>query len=118
MVAVAVVALLIGGTLEYARLKRLSREYAGRALNARRAMARAKRSVGWSHEHWLAECRRFDQLEQASGNWYKLVRPLSPEQAKKLVNYWEPVVAKYDRAARYPWLPAAPDPPRPSYRPL
>jgi hypothetical protein len=113
MVAVAVVALLMGGLLEYARLKRLGREYAGRAIGARRAMEPARRSLGWSHERWLAECRRFDQIEQASGGWYKFGRPPSPERAKRLVAYWQPVVAKYERAARYPWLPVEPDPPRP-----
>jgi hypothetical protein len=113
MAAVAVVALLIGGSLEYARLKTLGREYAGRAINARRSMEPARRSLGWSHERWMAECRRFDQIEQASGGWYKFPRPPSPEWAKTLVAYWEPVVAKYERAARYPWLPVEPDPPRP-----
>lgn len=119
MVAVAVVALLLGGSLEYARLKRLGREYAGRAIGARRAMEPARKSLGWSHERWLAECRRLDQMEQASGGWFKsggsynLPRPPSPERANRLVAYWQPVVAKYERAARYPWLPVEPDPPRP-----
>jgi hypothetical protein len=113
MAAVGVVALLIGGSLEFARLKTLGREYTGRAINARRSMEPARRSLGWSHERWLAECRRFDQIEQASGGWYEFGRPPSPERAKPLVAYWEPVVAKYERAARYPWLSVEPDPSRP-----
>ena len=36
MLAVAVVGLLLGGSLAFVRLKTLSRHYAGRAINARR----------------------------------------------------------------------------------
>jgi hypothetical protein len=113
MAAVAVAALLIGGPLEYARLKGLGREYAVRAIRARRFMEGARRASGWSHERWLAECRPFDRYEQESGGRYTVARPPSPERAKRIVAYWKPVVAKYERAARYPWLPVEPDPPRP-----
>ncbi len=113
MAVVAVVALLIGGSLEYARLRRLGHEYAARAINAKRSLGYARRSSDRSHERWLAECQRIDRSEQASGGWYKMGRPPSPERARRLVAYWEPIVAKYERAARYPWLSVEPDPPRP-----
>jgi hypothetical protein len=76
-------------------------------------MEPARRAVDWSYEHWLAQCERFDQIEQATGNQYRLPRPPSPERARRLVAYWKPVIAKYERAARYPWLSVEPDPPRP-----
>jgi len=112
MVAVAGVGFLIGGWLEFARLRRLSHEYAGRAINARRALSWAGLSACWSHERWQAECRDIDRSNRESG-WFQMGRPLSPEAARVHVAYWEPIRSKYERAARYPWLPVAPDPPRP-----
>ena len=34
-------------------------------------------------------------------------------RAKALLNYHSVLTEKYQRAARYPWLPVAPDPPEP-----
>ena len=42
---------------------------------------------------------------------------LSPDDLerknRRLNEYYESMQRKYDRAARYPWLPVAPDPPEP-----
>lgn len=113
MVAVAVVGLLIGGRLELVRLGELSDWYAGRAINARRRLSRAQRFTGWTHERWLAECRETDRGPYSSGGTYTLPQPIRPDLARKYVAYWGPIVSKYERAARYPWLPVAPDPPEP-----
>jgi hypothetical protein len=113
MVAVAGVGLLLGGSLEFMRLRRLSREYAVRAINAKRRLSHAKMSSDWSHERWLDECRRIDRAGQAMRGWMKFDRPYSPERARRHVAYWGSIVAKYERAARYPWLPFEPDLPRP-----
>lgn len=113
MAAVAVAALVIGGSLEYARLGSLGREYVGRAINARRALNYASRSAGWTEETWRAEVRRIDEMERASDGWFKIGRPTHPARARRQVAYWGPIVAKYERAARFPWLAVEPDPPRP-----
>jgi hypothetical protein len=112
MVAVAGVALLIGGQFEFVRLKRLSREYAGRAINATQALEYAQISAGWSHERWLAECREIDWKQ---GQWsvFQLPRPFPPDIARARVDHWESIRSKYDWATRYPWLPVDPDPPAP-----
>ncbi len=74
IVAVAIVALIAGGT----RLHILSREYNRRAMRygAMSAMSR----------HHLGE---------------------------PIVGYYADLSEKYERAARYPWLPVAADPPVP-----
>jgi hypothetical protein len=61
MLAVAVVGLVLGGSLEFVRKQMLSRHHAGRAINARRALGYARTSAGWTHERWLAECRRIEE---------------------------------------------------------
>jgi hypothetical protein len=115
MIAVAIIGLVLGGSLEFVRLKRLSRDYAGRAINARRALAYARMSAGWSHERWLAECRRIEELERkwTTGHPMSMGRPFQPSVARAYIAYWEPILSKYERAAAYPWLPLEPDPPRP-----
>jgi hypothetical protein len=112
MIAVAGVGMVIGGAIEIVRLRRLSREYSGRVISARRALAYARISAGWSDERWLAECQDIDRRNRES-DWFKMGRPLSPDVARERIAYWEPIRSKYERAARYPWLPVGPDPPRP-----
>ena len=91
------------------------RDYAGRAINARRALAYARMSAGWSHERWLAECRRIEESERkwTTGYPMSMGRPFRPSVARAYIAYWEPILSKYERAAVYPWLPLEPDPPRP-----
>jgi hypothetical protein len=115
MIAVAIVGLVLGGSLELVRLRRLSHEYAGRAINARRALANARMSSGWNHERWLAECRRIEESERKWTTGYPMStgRPFRPSVARAYIAYWEPIFSKYERAAAYPWLPLEPDPPRP-----
>jgi hypothetical protein len=116
MAAVAGVALLIGGSLEIARLKRLSEGYTLRVMYARRLSAMPKATASWTHERWLAECRRIaekEKKEREAGSRWTYARGYPPERARKLVAYWVPMIEKYERAARYPWLPVEPDPPMP-----
>jgi hypothetical protein len=112
MVAVAGVGLLLGGWLQIVRLRGLSHEYAGRAITARRRLNYASISSGWSHERWVANCREIDQSNRKYTR-YQIGRPLSPEVARKKVAYWLPIVSKYERASRRPWLPVEPDSPVP-----
>jgi hypothetical protein len=114
MALTAGAALLVGGPREFLRLRALKEEYAGRAIQARRAMAKAEWSQKWTHDRWPAECRRIEETEQKwMGGRFKMARPMAPDRAGRLVAYWKPILAKYERAARYPWLPVEPDPPRP-----
>ncbi len=115
MLAVAVVGLLLGGSLAFVRLRTLSRHYAGRAINARRAVGYSRVSAGWSHDRWLAECRRIEEEERKwiIGTQMSIRRPLRPDVARSYIAYWEPNLSKYERAAAFPWLPLEPDPPRP-----
>ena len=87
MVAVAVVALVLGGVLRALDLARRSAEYRRKATEAEK---HEKRLVSYSKRY--------------------------PERAKRLralSGDWASVKEKYHRAARYPWLPVAPDPPEP-----
>jgi hypothetical protein len=109
MIAVAVVGLVVGGSRELVRLKGLSREYARCAINARRALGHARMSAAWSQERWLDECRAIDQSNRKYAP-FQMGYPLPPELARKRVAHWVPIVSKYERAARCPWLPVEPDP--------
>lgn len=111
-VVVAGVGLLLGGSIEFMRLKRLSRVYAAREINARRNLGYSKRFTERSHEEWLTACRKFDEFNRKQ-SWFKMPRPISPEVARERVAYWKPLVSKYEHAAYCPWLAVDPDPPRP-----
>ena len=112
LAAVAGVGLLIGGSLEFVRLTRVSREFAGRAMDARRSLGRARIPAGWSHERWLTECREIDRSNRKYAP-FQIGTPVSPEVARERIAYWELILSKYERLARYPWLPIEPDPPEP-----
>jgi hypothetical protein len=112
MVAVAAVGLLIGASLEIIRLRKLSDVYAAHVITARRTLAFAAISAGWSDERWTTECLEIDRANRQWG-WFQMARPLSPQRARERVAYWQPICAKYERAARYPWISLEPDPPRP-----
>ena len=93
------------------RLRRLSREYSGRVIRARRGLGYARISAGWSDERWLAECRDIDR-EIVNRIGSNVAAPFT-EVAGERIAYWKPICSKYERAACYPWLPVEPDPPKP-----
>src|SRR5271170_1064681 len=113
MVAVAIVALIIGCQLQYTRLQRLSEQYEGRVINAKRLVAQARLTASFSHEDWLSHCREIDRMNRKHPP-FQIARGYPPELSKELIAYGESIRLKYERAARYPWLPVRPDPPRPS----
>jgi hypothetical protein len=97
MVAVAVVAILIGAGLEVGR--------------------RSRRFARLSDYHSNAALDYFHTL-MTSGGWPP-PQALSPAELgrvrnlfrlRALVHYHSALTQKYDRAARYPWLPVEPDP--------
>ena len=92
MIAVAVVALLMTGAFEVERARRRADEY--RMLAARYAMYQAFSLA----EVKLYRENHFIQLE-------------TRERAR--ASHYGALAAKYQRAARYPWLPVEPDPPEP-----
>ena len=104
MIAVAGVGMVIGGAIEIVRLRRLSREYSGQVIKARRWLGYARRSAGWSDERWLAECRDIDRRNRES-DWFKMLRPLSPEVARERHRVLGTDLLEVRGAARYPWLP-------------
>jgi hypothetical protein len=101
MVAVAVVAILMGAGLAVGR--------------------RSRRFARLSAHHTNAALEHFGTL-MALGGWPPLLHDLSPAELARirmlyrvnaLVNYHSALTQKYEGAARYPWLPVAPDPPGP-----
>jgi hypothetical protein len=135
MIAVAASAILLG-TIELkrrsARFRKLSafhsteaKEYARYAetfdravndggselwLSARRADPHLRRF--WEH----AEPRDRSTPDDTKGTGMLVIRPRHSDAllADALARYHELLVEKYLRAARYPWLPIAPDPPEPN----
>jgi hypothetical protein len=111
MVAVAIVAVGMGGTLEYRRLRELSRQYSLRALRAGGQASWFRRGANMSHEEWLAGREKTDRMNRESR--FKAAYFPDQERCKRLVPYHESLSLKYDRAARYPFLPVEPNPPYP-----
>jgi hypothetical protein len=98
MVAVAIVAILMGAGLGVGR--------------------RSRRFARLSAHHTNAALEHFGTL-MALGGWPPLLRDLSPAELARvrilyrlsvLVNYHSALTQKYEYASRYAWLPVEPDP--------
>ena len=141
--AVAVAGLLIWGTGEASRLVRLSREYRGlastnaglqryctkvsetlktRAESYQRVARelRAGRTPADLAEHDLHPAANDAKERMAmAGIAERTAITLAQmfEQNRPVVDHYKRLRLKYERAARYPWLTVAPDPPRPKMAP-
>jgi hypothetical protein len=101
MIVVAIVGITFGLAAEFLRLRKLSLLYRERAA----AHGRTAR---------LAEigCRSAERLLRADINVEYYRKKLS--DWRLLVNWHERMIAKYERAACYPWHSVAPDLPKPT----
>jgi hypothetical protein len=105
MIAVAIVAVVCAGSIELPRLWALRQQYLGLAEKYGYWETRISGSIGLRQE-----------ITYTSTN-----QPLGPEPSparlakmKVQAAHYARQRAKYERAARYPWLPVAPDPPEPN----
>jgi len=91
-----VVGILFGGTIEAVRLVRLSRSYSARAAS------HAAYEQGWR------------AMADEYGAEYRLpTQDARTISLRELTDFHVRLRLKYDRAARYPWLPVPLDPPLP-----
>jgi hypothetical protein len=107
MIVVAIVGIALGATIETTRLWRLSKRYSHQAM-----------IMGWvvvAYE--LADSAgRWDNIVRGGGGIRETVGPPSPARLALLQRqeaHFRRLADKYRRAARYPWLAVAPDPPFP-----
>jgi hypothetical protein len=105
MVAVAIAAVLFGGVIEVPRLWNLRRQYLGFAEKYGYWETRLNGAVGIRQEI----------------TYYSTSQRLGPEPSparlalmKAEASYYARLRAKYERAARYPWLAIEPDPQPPT----
>ena len=115
LLAVAVVGLLLGGSLAFVRLKTLSRHYAGRAINANVVIGLFPGLYPpWSHDRWLAECRRIEEEERKwiIGTQISIQRPLRPDVGEGIHRLLRAHPLEVRASGGLPWLPLEPDPPR------
>jgi hypothetical protein len=122
IVAIAVIAILLGVGLQIRRTIHLSRRSAG---FARRAVMYAEDESVWRKavRDWIEHAERYrklaDQPDQRSDApmWRKRAEYCAEtvEQIKALVDFNASMKAKYNAAARRPWLDLEPDPPRPEW---
>jgi hypothetical protein len=109
MVAVTIAAFAIGGWtgwLRYRAIESLSKQYQDRA-----------RGYSWSLVLDLGEASDMEEMAAQKISNPELWPRYSLEQLndmakslRKRCDYKQAVVKKYEHAARYPWLPVAPDP--------
>lgn len=70
-------------------------------------------AVGIQASRWTDNMRRRSLYYTALADRWEM--PTCPKEAgaSRLCDYYDGLEKKYRRAARYPWLPVAPDPPVP-----
>lgn len=113
MVGVAVVAVLVWSVIEARRLHRLSKYYRERAQSAangeigqQRVIADRAKTIRWCQEALpTAPPQAREAIKQ-------VIRANERDMARRPVGiaYYVELKRKYERAARYPWLPVANDP--------
>lgn len=132
MVAVAIAALSIAGSIEASRLHNTSRRHVAIAArhselerwhrgNSKRTRWDASRESGlaaaYERDHASAVDNDFFRrwlMERAQ--WHQMSAELDlarTVRSDRLAEYHAALTAKYERAARRPWLPVEPDPPWP-----
>jgi hypothetical protein len=101
MIAVAAMAVLFGGMSELPRLWTLRQKYLG---------------IAEQYGYWETRLSGAVGLRQEI-TYYSVTLPRGPDpsparlaQMKAAASYYAGLRAKYERAARLPWLPVAPDP--------
>jgi hypothetical protein len=103
MVAVAVVA-IISGSVQLWRLRRLYQDRAsGYASMALRYVSTPEEAA-----YWEARWTRQREGRPAEYPW-----PAGPPFVPAIVAHYRSLQAKYEHAARYPWLTVVPDTPEP-----
>jgi hypothetical protein len=102
MVAVAVVAILFGSMIELPRLWNLRQQYL---------------AIAEKYGYWETRLNGAVGLRQEI-TYYSMSLPRGPEPSRARLarmraeaSHFGRLRAKYDRAARYPWLRVEPDPP-------
>lgn len=112
MALAAVSAVAMGGwrsTREFRRLKLLSEEYAQRA-SRHAEYETVLKGIQTTQE---AGPRRDDVSHDPAMTREGYYSPLTLSRIRDLLAYHTSLRQKYERAARYPWLPVEPDPPEP-----
>ena len=84
MAAVGILALFMGGVLQFARQKQLIEQCEARVINAKRLVSRARLTASLSHEEWVAHCREIDRSDRAHPP-VRTARGYPPELAKELI---------------------------------
>jgi hypothetical protein len=104
MIAVAIAGVFFGGVVELPRLWVLRRQYLGLAEK---------------YGYWETRLNGVVELRQEL-TFYSMSQPRGPEPSperlarmKARADYYSRQRAKYEHAARFPWLRVAPDPPAP-----
>jgi hypothetical protein len=135
MVAMAVVGVAIWGIVQTNRWRERTRYYTARAdfldLQARWDLFRESQSRSMAAKFWETGKRgRFDERtiailrdrRRTIGDRFDYIARIERNAAsydesavfsKRLADYHSSLSKKYRRAARYPWLRVAPDPPEP-----
>jgi hypothetical protein len=116
MIFVGLVAVGMGGYAEYRRLQRLRQAYEFKAISHGESV------YSWSEqirrdrgsEAWVLWLMRRDGLvarKEMEGLLENTQRAIQVDRV--WIDYHSEMTRKYSRAARYPFLPVAPDPPEP-----
>jgi hypothetical protein len=112
MVAVAVVAFLIAGTIEVPRLWNVRRNYLALAEWYGDRETRLHENT---QMRFLLERARRRSAEESASVPSEVEKRIQDRIARmdEMGTYYGQIRAKYERGARYPWLPLEPDPPMP-----
>jgi hypothetical protein len=124
MVVVAIVALALGSTLWGLKMRRLARSYALRASMSKQLESKHR----GLEARVTGAVQEIEELQQEIGEpgpvreepsfaaiGLDQMRLISEYAAhsRRLADHHATLRRKYERAARYPWLPVDPDPPEP-----
>jgi len=117
MIAVAIVGVLLASGMEARWLHRKHREYVNRASIDSEGERLYSEWAAWDIKHESDLRSMFKRYgHEGLDDWARRMADYHGRQAAKFTlwaNYHARMKAKYEAAARRPWLPVEPDPPEP-----
>lgn len=111
MIGVATLGVIIAGVTEGFRLFRLSSDYRRRAIVVSSRIRTPRRIAATADNFLRRGGSPTDDPDEMEPSLAEIAAFRDKFAAR--AEYWTRLKQKYERAARYPWLPVKPDPPAP-----
>ncbi len=117
-VLILILGIALRGWIQVGRWRDLREQYEFQAEWHQELAENPRQFADRTNDQWRSDCGKVDERNKTgqvmlAGHPAVLSHPPDPATARRLVDRYLLLSRKYERAARYPWLPVEPDTPVP-----